>query len=60
MPKIHLTHSFISDPPKTNGKAKIDYFDTDVPGFILEVRSSGKSTFYQRYRDSLEDSSSPE
>ncbi len=29
----------------------MDYFDSDVPGFILEVRSTGKSTYYQRYRD---------
>lgn len=51
MPKIHLTQSFISNPPKAKDKLKVDYFDTEIPGFILEVRSSGKSTYYQRYRD---------
>ncbi len=51
MPKIHLTPSFVANPPKQNGKAKVDYFDTEIPGFLLEVRSTGKCTFYQRYRD---------
>ena len=51
MPKVHLTPSFIANPPRVKDKPKIDYFDTEVPGFILELRSSGKSTYYQRYRD---------
>ncbi len=51
MPKIHLTTSFVSQPPTVRGRAKVDYFDSDVPGFIMEVRSTGKSTYYQRYRD---------
>lgn len=33
-------------------KKKIDFFDEDLPGFLLEVRQSGGKTFYQRYRDS--------
>jgi len=53
MPKIHLTPSFAANPPKQNGKAKVDYFDTEIPGFLLEVRSTGKCTFYQRYRDNF-------
>lgn len=51
MPKIHLTPSFVSNPPRVRNKAKVDYFDSDIPGFTLEVRSTGKSTYYQRYRD---------
>jgi integrase len=31
---------------------KIDFFDVQHPGFMLEVRRSGGMTFYQRYRDS--------
>ena len=50
MPRVHLTQSFVSNPP-TVGRSKVDYFDSDVPGFIMEVRNTGKSTFYQRYRD---------
>jgi len=34
------------------GARRVDYFDEDLPGFMLEVRSSGGKTFYQRYRDS--------
>src|SRR6056297_2518805 len=51
MPKIHLTQSFVLNPPIVRDKAKVDYFDSDIPGFILEVRNTGKSTYYQRYRD---------
>ena len=51
MPKTHLTPSFVANPPKPRGKARIDYFDTQLSGFLLEVRSTGKATFYQRYRD---------
>ena len=42
MPKIHLTPSFVANPPKQNGKAMVDYFDTEIPGFLLEVRSTGE------------------
>ena len=51
MPKVNLTQLFVSNPPKVEGKAKINYFDTELPGFMLEVRATGKSTFYQRFRD---------
>jgi len=30
---------------------KIDYFDTTMRGFMLEVRASGGKTYYQRYTD---------
>jgi len=30
---------------------KIDYFDIDQRGFMLEVRNSGGKTYYQRYTD---------
>ena len=51
MPKIQLTQNFVAAPPKVLDKTRVDYFDTDIPGFLLEVRSTGKCTFYQRYRD---------
>lgn len=50
MPKVHLTQSFVANPP-TVGKSKVDYFDSEIPGFMMEVRNTGKCTFYQRYRD---------
>lgn len=33
------------------GKKKTDYWDTEVTGFMLEVRSSGGKTYYLRYTD---------
>ena len=30
---------------------KIDYFDTEQRGFLVEVRNSGGKTYYQRYTD---------
>lgn len=51
MPKLHLTPSLVANPPQVTNKAKVDYFDTEIPGFLLEVRSTRKCTFYQRYRD---------
>lgn len=51
MSKVHLTTYFVDHPPKTEGKSKVDYFDTVIPGFLIEVRASGKCTYCQRYRD---------
>ncbi len=51
MPKIQLSTNFVHNPPQVKGKLKVDYFDAEIPGFLLEVRSTGKCTFYQRYRD---------
>ena len=52
MAKIYLTSVFVQDPPRCpSDKGKVDYYDTQLPGFLLEVRSSGRATYYQRYRD---------
>jgi integrase len=51
MPKMLLTQQFSDNPPVNRDKPKTDYFDTQIPGFLLEVRSTGKATYYQRYRD---------
>ncbi|SMP83227.1 protein of unknown function [Desulfonatronum zhilinae] len=51
MPKVHLRPAFVVAPPLPKGKAKIDYFDNQVAGFLLEVRCTGTSTYYLRYRD---------
>ena len=51
MPKINLRQTFIEKPPIPTDKPKVDYFDTQLTGFMLEVRSSGKCTYYLRYRD---------
>jgi integrase len=51
MPVVRLSPAFVRNvrcPPELK---KIDYFDTMTRGFVLEVRSSGGKTFYQRYTD---------
>jgi len=50
MPKAKLTTQFVLNPPLPTAR-KIDYYDSSITGFILEVRSSGLATFYLRYRD---------
>lgn len=51
MPKVVLTKAFIENAACDSVKAKVDYFDTEQRGFMLEVRRSGGKTFYQRYTD---------
>jgi len=51
MPRILLTQQFSDNPPIVRHKTKTDYFDTRLTGFFLEVRATGKGTYYQRYRD---------
>jgi hypothetical protein len=53
MPKLQLTQQFVDNPPVVQHKTKTDYFDTRLTGFFLEVRATGKATYYQRYRDKL-------
>lgn len=48
---VNLRQSFIEKPPIPTDKPKVDYFDTQLTEFMLEVRSSGKCTYYLRYRD---------
>jgi integrase len=51
MPKISLTKSVVASVACVPGRSKVDYFDTDQRGFMLEVRASGGKTYYQRYTD---------
>lgn len=51
MPKATITRSFIERVTCNPGRAKVDYFDSEQRGFMLEVRQSGGKTFYQRYTD---------
>jgi hypothetical protein len=48
MPRILLTQQFSDNPPIVRHKSKTDYFDTRLTGFFLEVRTTGKATYYQR------------
>jgi len=45
MPRVHLTQQFTDNPPILKDKPRMDYFDTLIPGFLLEVRSTGKGTY---------------
>jgi len=42
---------FAENPPAPKHKPKDDYFDSQLPGFLLEVRSTRKATYCQRCRD---------
>jgi hypothetical protein len=48
-----ITRGLASNPPAVpDGKGKLRLFDDKLTGFLMEVRSSGKVTFYVRYNDS--------
>lgn len=49
--RVKLTPIFIRRAECPPGRRKIDFFDAQLRGLMLEVRSSGGRTFYQRYRD---------
>jgi hypothetical protein len=51
MPKAHLTQTFVDRAVCEVGKAKVDFYDTIISGFLLERRSSGKGTYSLRYID---------
>ncbi|MGE0564675.1 MAG: tyrosine-type recombinase/integrase [Pseudolabrys sp.] len=51
MPVVELTPSFVRVAECPPGQKKIDFFDSKQKGFLVEVRCSGRRTFYQRYRD---------
>jgi integrase len=51
MPLVRLSPAFVRNVQCPAELKKVDYFDTMTPGFMLEVRSSGGKTFYQRYTD---------
>ena len=51
MPVVQLSAQFCQSATCVEGRAKTDYYDTAISGFILEVRSNGGKTFHLRYRD---------
>lgn len=50
MPKAKLDYAFVSTAECEPGKAKTDYYDNVVTGFVLECRSTGGKTYYLRYQ----------
>jgi hypothetical protein len=51
MPRVRVTRRFVREAVCPPERQKIDFFDTQQTGFLLEVRRSGGKTFYQRYTD---------
>lgn len=51
MPKAQLSTQLVNSAVCPPGRSKLDLYDTAIPGFILEVRSSGGKTYHLRYRD---------
>lgn len=52
MPIVTLSAQFVNTATCPEGKKKENYFDTNITGFILEVRASGSMTYAVRYKDS--------
>lgn len=51
MPKAKLDAAFCLTAQCRPGKARTDYYDTTITGFVLECRSSGVKTYAFRYQD---------
>ena len=51
MPKLQLSASAALQATCDPGKRKTDYWDTIIPGFVLEVRETGTKTWALRYID---------
>ena len=50
MPKLRFTTDSIKRLKPPMDKAKEQYFDTDLTGFMIEVKNTGSKTYYYRYR----------
>jgi integrase len=48
---VRLSPAFVRNANCPADQNKVDYFDTIMRGFMLEVRVSGGKTYYQRYTD---------
>lgn len=51
MPKILLTQNYVTTSVCPVDQKKLDLFDTQTKGLLLEIRLSGGKTFYLRYQD---------
>jgi len=49
MPKVTLTSSIVASTKCPTDKRKLDLFDQNTKGLLLEVRASGGKTYYIRY-----------
>jgi hypothetical protein len=51
VPVVELTSAFVRQASCPSGQRKADYFDSKQRGFLIEIRCSGRKTYYQRYCD---------
>lgn len=51
MPKAKLDHAYIVAATCEPGRRKTDHWDTAIPGYVLETRSSGGKTLALRFTD---------
>ncbi|OAN98261.1 hypothetical protein A8B75_19825 [Sphingomonadales bacterium EhC05] len=51
MPKAKLDAAFCLTATCIEGKRKTDWYSDSMPGFLIECRSTGLKTYYQRYHD---------
>ncbi len=51
MPIVTLDAAFCAAAECPSRKKKIDYYDKELKGFVLEVRSSGGKSYYLRYME---------
>jgi len=51
MPVVELNSPFIKAAFCPIGQRKIDFFDVQQKGFMIEVRYTGRKTYYQRYSE---------
>lgn len=51
MPKANIDFAFAATAGCQPGRAKTDWYDSTVTGFVLECRSTGGKTWYLRYQD---------
>jgi len=51
MPKANLTPQLIKQTVCPDGKAKCDLFDSNCKGLMVEIRCTGRKTYYLRYQN---------
>lgn len=52
MPSVSLTREFLERlSAHVPASGAVAFFDTEIKGFLLELRASGNATFYFRYRN---------
>jgi integrase len=50
MPKLRFTTDTIKRLKPPIDKSKVQYFDSELTGFMIEVKNTGTKTYYYRYR----------